>query len=78
MCAWMIDEFGNEEQKAKWIPRLASMDVMASYCLTEPGNGSDASTLTTSAVRKGDDYVINGIRTDMILTINLYMYFFFK
>lgn len=37
MCAWMIDEFGNEEQKKRWIPQLASMGCLASYCLTEPG-----------------------------------------
>ena len=38
MCAWMIDEFGSEEQRKYWIPKLASMDVFASYCLTEPAN----------------------------------------
>ena len=38
MCSWMIDEFGNEEQKKYWIPKLANMDVFASYCLTEPAN----------------------------------------
>ena len=38
MCAWMIDEFGNEEQKKYWIPKLSTMDVFASYCLTEPAN----------------------------------------
>ena len=39
MCAWMIDAFGNKEQRSKWIPKLASMDKFASYCLTEPGAG---------------------------------------
>src|ERR1700751_74191 len=42
MCAWMIDAFGPAEQRKTWVPRLASMDVIASYCLTEPGAGSDA------------------------------------
>jgi isobutyryl-CoA dehydrogenase len=63
MCAWMIDEFGNEEQRKKWIPLLANMDAFASYCLTEPGNGSDAASLRTSAVRKGDYYVLNGTKS---------------
>ena len=61
MCAWMIDEFGNEEQKLKWIQQLANMDILASYCLTEPGNGSDASGLKTSAKREGDYYILNGL-----------------
>src|ERR1700722_19383966 len=50
MCAWMIDSFGTAEQRKSWIPRLASMDVIASYCLTEPGAGSDAGALSTPAV----------------------------
>ena len=60
MCAWMIDEFGNEAQKEKWIKQLASMEKLSSYCLTEPGNGSDAASLKTSAKRVGDHYVLNG------------------
>ena len=63
MCAWMIDEFGNEEQKKHWIPKLAAMDVLASYCLTEPANGSDAATLRTTARREGDYYVLNGTKS---------------
>jgi alkylation response protein AidB-like acyl-CoA dehydrogenase len=51
MCAWMVDTFGTEEQRAAWIPRFASMDILASYCLTEPGSGSDAASLQTKAVR---------------------------
>ena len=66
MCAWMIDSFGNPEQREDWIPRLASMDVIASYCLTEPGAGSDASALSTRAVRQGPeknaDYVLDGVK----------------
>jgi alkylation response protein AidB-like acyl-CoA dehydrogenase len=62
MCAWMIDAFGTEEQRKNWVPRLASMDVIASYCLTEPGAGSDASALSTRAVKQGGDYVLDGVK----------------
>lgn len=60
MAAWMIDTFGNEEQRAKWLPDLFSMAHFASYCLTEPGAGSDAASLRTRAERDGDHYVLNG------------------
>lgn len=60
MCAWMIDTFGNESQREKWIPLLAGMEKFASYCLTEPGSGSDAVSLSTSAKRDGDDLILNG------------------
>src|SRR6201996_8202609 len=62
MCAWMIDGFGTAEQRKTWIPRLASMDVIASYCLTEPGAGSDAGALSTRAVKQGGDYVLDGVK----------------
>src|SRR6202048_1534665 len=62
MCAWMIDAFGTAEQRKDWVPRLASMDAIASYCLTEPGAGSDAGALGTRAVRQGGDYVLNGVK----------------
>src|SRR3984893_9509189 len=62
MCAWMIDAFGTEEQRKTWVPRLASMDVIASYCLTEPGAGSDAGALSTRAVKQGGDYVLDGVK----------------
>jgi alkylation response protein AidB-like acyl-CoA dehydrogenase len=62
MCAWMIDAFGTAEQRKEWVPRLASMDAIASYCLTEPGAGSDASALSTRAVKRGDDYVLDGVK----------------
>src|ERR1700734_803690 len=51
MCAWMIDAFGTAEQRKDWVPRLASMDVIASYCLTEPNAGSRASRLTPPAAQ---------------------------
>jgi len=63
MCAWMIDEFGSDELKTKWISELSQMNTLASYCLTEPGNGSDASGLKTSAVRDGDYYILNGTKS---------------
>ncbi|MFW0788787.1 acyl-CoA dehydrogenase family protein [Gordonia sp. CPCC 205333] len=62
MCTWMVDSYGTDEQRAQWISRLASMETIASYCLTEPGAGSDAAALTTKAVRDGDDYVLTGIK----------------
>ncbi|HKH51773.1 MAG TPA: acyl-CoA dehydrogenase family protein [Mycobacterium sp.] len=62
MCAWMVDTFGTHEQRKSWVPRLASMEAIASYCLTEPGAGSDASALRTKAVREGGDYVIDGVK----------------
>lgn len=60
MAAWMIDAFGNEGQRRKWLPKLCTMELLASYCLTEPGSGSDAAALRTRAVRDGGDYVLNG------------------
>jgi len=62
MCAWMVDSFGTHEQRKSWVPKLASMEAIASYCLTEPGAGSDASALRTRAVREGDHYVLNGVK----------------
>lgn len=62
MCTWMIDRFGDEAQREKWIPRLCTMDTLASYCLTEPGAGSDAAALRTRAVKDGDAYVLNGVK----------------
>lgn len=60
MANWMIDRFGDERQRQHFCPRLATMEHFASYCLTEPGAGSDAASLTTRAVRDGDHYVLNG------------------
>lgn len=62
MVAWMIDSFGSDEQRARWIPDLVGMEHLASYCLTEPGAGSDAAALKTRAVRDGDHYVLNGVK----------------
>jgi alkylation response protein AidB-like acyl-CoA dehydrogenase len=60
MCCWMIDNFGSDAIRKEWLPRLTSMELLASYCLTEPGSGSDAASLRTKAAKDGDDYVLNG------------------
>jgi alkylation response protein AidB-like acyl-CoA dehydrogenase len=60
MAAWMIDTFGTEAQRQMYLPKLCTMELIASYCLTEPGAGSDAAALRTGAVRDGDHYVLNG------------------
>jgi alkylation response protein AidB-like acyl-CoA dehydrogenase len=60
MAAWMIDCFGDEQVREKYLPKLVGMDWIASYCLTEPGSGSDAAALKTTAVRDGDHYVVTG------------------
>ena len=60
MASWMIDHYGSDAQRQKWLPRLCTMELLASYCLTEPGAGSDAAALSTRAVRDGDHYVLNG------------------
>ena len=60
MATWMIDTFGSDELRARLVPSLVTMDKIASYCLTEPGSGSDAAALRTTARRDGDHYVLNG------------------
>lgn len=60
MASWMIDRFGSDPQRAAWLPQLTPMDLIASYCLTEPGSGSDAAAMKTRAERDGDTYVLNG------------------
>lgn len=60
MASWMIDTYGSDAVKAKYLPDLVTMDKIASYCLTEPGSGSDAAALKTSAKLDGDHYVVNG------------------
>jgi alkylation response protein AidB-like acyl-CoA dehydrogenase len=60
MAAWMIDRFSAEPARAKFLPSLVTMERIASYCLTEPGSGSDAAALKTSAVRDGNHYVVTG------------------
>ena len=62
MVCWMIDKFGNREQRSKWVPLMASMEKLGSYCLTEPGSGSDAGSLSTTAKRKGNKFILNGTK----------------
>ncbi len=62
MSTWMIDCFGGDEIKARFLPQLVSMEKVASYCLTEPGSGSDAAALKTTAKLDGDHYVVNGTK----------------
>ena len=62
MVAWMIDRFGNDAQRTEWLPKLVAMEKIASYCLTEPGAGSDAAALATRAARDNQGYVLNGVK----------------
>jgi alkylation response protein AidB-like acyl-CoA dehydrogenase len=60
MASWMIDRFGTDEQRRRFLPHMTTMQKIASYCLTEPGSGSDAASLKTKALRDGDHYILNG------------------
>jgi alkylation response protein AidB-like acyl-CoA dehydrogenase len=60
MVAWMVSKYGSDAQRSQWMPKLASMEWLSSYCLTEPGAGSDAAALATSARQAGSHYVLNG------------------
>ncbi len=62
MVAWMVGKYGTEQQNAAWMPKLASMEQLASYCLTEPGSGSDAQAMKTTAKKHGDHYILNGTK----------------
>jgi alkylation response protein AidB-like acyl-CoA dehydrogenase len=62
MAAWMIDAYGAPEQRQKFLPKLCTMEHFASYCLTEPGSGSDAASISTRARRDGDAYVLDGAK----------------
>lgn len=62
MVVWMIDTYGDDSQRATWLPQLTAMSEFGGYCLTEPGVGSDAANVATSAVRDGDDYVLTGVK----------------
>lgn len=62
MVAWMIDTYGDEAQRGRWLPALTAMEQFGGYCLTEPGVGSDAANLATSATRDGDDYLLTGVK----------------
>jgi alkylation response protein AidB-like acyl-CoA dehydrogenase len=62
MVAWVVDRFGSAELRQRYLPRLSTMELIASYCLTEPGAGSDAAALTTRAKRDGGEYVLDGVK----------------
>lgn len=62
MAAGMIDKFGNEEQRRRYLPTMTTMEKLGSYCLTEPGAGSDAAAIITKAVREGEEYVLDGVK----------------
>ncbi len=62
MASWMIDRFGGDEVKQRYLPQLVGMEKLGSYCLTEPGSGSDAAALKTTARLEGDHYVVNGTK----------------
>ena len=72
MAAWMIDCYGSPEIKAKFLPDLVGMEKIASYCLTEPGVGSDSAGITTTAVKDGDEYVINGEKICGVLMLTAF------
>ena len=63
MATWMIDRYSTEEIRKKYVPGLTSGDLIASYCLTEPGSGSDAASLSTKAEKVGNEYILNGTKT---------------
>jgi alkylation response protein AidB-like acyl-CoA dehydrogenase len=63
MAAWMIDRYSTDEIRKKYVPGLTSGDLIASYCLTEPGSGSDAASLSTKAEKVGNEYILNGTKT---------------
>ncbi|MFD6104298.1 acyl-CoA dehydrogenase family protein [Nocardia salmonicida] len=62
MATWMIDAYGTEQQRHRWVPGMASLELLGSYALTEPGIGSDAAALGTKAVRDGEDYILTGAK----------------
>ncbi|MFJ2544589.1 acyl-CoA dehydrogenase family protein [Microbacterium sp. NPDC087589] len=62
MVVWMIDTYGDDAQRGRWLPPLTAMQEFGGYCLTEPGVGSDAANIATSAVRDGDDYLLTGVK----------------
>lgn len=62
MVSWLIDHYGSDALRTRWLPKLVTMELFSSYCLTEPSAGSDAASLKTTAVQDGDDYVLNGAK----------------
>jgi hypothetical protein len=62
MVAWMVAKYASDEQRGRWMEKLATMEWLSSYCLTEPQCGSDAAALTTRAEKRGDRYVLDGVK----------------
>jgi alkylation response protein AidB-like acyl-CoA dehydrogenase len=62
MCAWMIDSFASTHLREKYLPDITTCNKFISYCLTEPNSGSDAASLSTKAVKQGDEYILNGTK----------------
>ena len=62
MCAAMVAKYAGDETRERWLPKMATMEAITSYCLTEPGSGSDAAALRTRAEKKGNGYVLNGTK----------------
>lgn len=62
MVVWMLDTYGSDAQRAQWLPELTAMTGFGAYCLTEPGAGSDAAAIATSAIRDGEEYVLTGVK----------------
>jgi alkylation response protein AidB-like acyl-CoA dehydrogenase len=62
MVASVIDRFGAQDQRARWLPRMCRFELLGAYCLSEPSSGSDASALSTRAVRHGDAFLLNGVK----------------
>ncbi|MEU4412936.1 acyl-CoA dehydrogenase family protein [Nocardia salmonicida] len=62
MATWMIDAYGTEQQRHRWVPGMAALELLGSYALTEPGIGSDAAALGTKAIRDGEDYILTGAK----------------
>ena len=60
MCVWMIDQYGSDELRSSYVPNMCTMELLGSYCLTEPGAGSDAANIQTTAQRQGDHYIVTG------------------
>eukprot|EP00494_Astrolonche_serrata_P032266 UN32535 len=60
MTCWILDNFGSDDLKSRYLPKMVSCELMGSYCLTEPSSGSDAASLKTKAVKDGDSYILNG------------------
>ena len=71
MASWIIDKFGDDQIKQRYLPQLVGMEKLGSYCLTEPSSGSDAAALKTKAVRDGDHYVVTGSKQFILSLIHI-------